>query len=148
MNNRRTGRVASLVGEPGQIILRARIVFGNTRLDEGHLRHIDKRLHAVMLRDRGRRPARSGWDRKTDMPKYVVSHRQRSMDRREIEQIVGPDLRDDVAECLRPVVFVSHHRTHRFASLQEEFGSRAAFRADPPNTRLSVNDYSCDHSKV
>jgi len=31
---------------------------------------------------------------------------------------------------LRAFVFISHHRTHRFALLQQQFGDRAPYRAD------------------
>ena len=48
----------------------------------------------------------------------------------EIEQIANHDLRTHVAQRLRAFVFISHHRTHRFALLQQQFGDRAPYRAD------------------
>src|SRR5882762_7797299 len=50
---RQTGPVQRLLGEPLQLVLRARGGFGNAHLGERHLRHIDERLHAVMLCHRG-----------------------------------------------------------------------------------------------
>ena len=52
------------------------------------------------------------------------------MHRIEIEQIADHDLRTHVAQRLRAFVFISHHRTHRFALLQQQFGDRAPYRAD------------------
>jgi hypothetical protein len=52
------------------------------------------------------------------------------MHRIEIEQITDHDLRTLVAQRLRAFVFSSHHRTHRFALLQQQFGDRAPYRAD------------------
>jgi hypothetical protein len=40
------------------------------------------------------------------------------MHRFEIEQIADHDLRSHVAQRLLTFVFISHHRTHRFALLQ------------------------------
>jgi len=48
----------------------------------------------------------------------------------EIEQIADHDLRTHVAQPLRASVFISHHRTHRFALLQQQFGDRASYRPD------------------
>jgi hypothetical protein len=48
----------------------------------------------------------------------------------EIEQIADHDLRTHVAQRLRAFVFISHHRTHRLALLQQQFGDRAPYRAD------------------
>ena len=52
------------------------------------------------------------------------------MHRVEIEQIADHDLRTHIAQRLRALVFVSHHRTHRFVLLQQQFGDRASYRAD------------------
>jgi hypothetical protein len=52
------------------------------------------------------------------------------MHRIEIEQIADHDLRTRVAQCLRAFVFISNHRTHRFALLQQQFGERAPDPAD------------------
>jgi hypothetical protein len=52
------------------------------------------------------------------------------MHRIEIDQIADHDLRTHVAQRLRTSVFISHHRTHRFALLQQQFGDRAPYRAD------------------
>src|SRR5580704_10712947 len=52
------------------------------------------------------------------------------MHRIEIEQIADHDLRTHAAQRLRAFVFISHHRTHRFALLQEQFGDRAPYSAD------------------
>jgi len=52
------------------------------------------------------------------------------MHRIEIEQIADHDLRTQIAQRLRALVFISHHRTHRFALLQQQFGNRAPYRAD------------------
>ena len=51
------------------------------------------------------------------------------MHRIEIEQIARHDLRAGVSQCLRAFVFLSHHRTHRFALLQKQTGNRAPNRA-------------------
>jgi hypothetical protein len=48
----------------------------------------------------------------------------------EIEQIADYDLRTQIAQRLRAVVFISDHRAHRFALLQQQFGDRAPYRAD------------------
>jgi hypothetical protein len=40
------------------------------------------------------------------------------------------DLRTHVAQHLRAFVFISHHRSHGFALLQQQFGDRAPYRAD------------------
>ena len=48
----------------------------------------------------------------------------------EIEQITGHNLRSQVAQRLRAFVFLSHHRTHRFALLQQHFGDGASYAAD------------------
>ena len=52
------------------------------------------------------------------------------MHRIEIEQIADHDLLTHVAQRLRAFVFNSHHRAHRFAVLQQQFGDRAPYRAD------------------
>ena len=39
-----------------------------------------------------------------------------------MQQIADYDLRTHVAQCLRAFVVISHHRTHRFALLQQLFG--------------------------
>jgi hypothetical protein len=52
------------------------------------------------------------------------------MHRIEIEQIADHDLRTHVAQCLSALVLSSHHSTHRFAVLQQQFGDRAPYRAD------------------
>jgi hypothetical protein len=49
------------------------------------------------------------------------------------------DLRTHVAQCLRAFVVISHHRTHRFALLQQLFGDRAPYPTDAsraPVTRI------------
>ncbi len=48
----------------------------------------------------------------------------------EIEQIADHDLRTHIAQHLRAFVFISHHRTHHFALLQQQFGNRAPYRSD------------------
>jgi hypothetical protein len=78
----------------------------------------DERLHAVMF-GHYRRIDRCG--------EIVFGHRQaevhglaavnRPMHRIEIEQIPNHHLRAYVAHRLRALVFVSHHRTHRFPLL-------------------------------
>jgi hypothetical protein len=52
------------------------------------------------------------------------------MHRIEIEQIGNYDLRTHVAQRLRAFVFISHHRTHGSALLQEQFDDRAPYPAD------------------
>jgi hypothetical protein len=52
------------------------------------------------------------------------------MHRLEIEQIADHDFRTHVAQRLRAFVFISHHRTHCLALLQEQFGDRATYPAD------------------
>jgi hypothetical protein len=52
------------------------------------------------------------------------------MQRIEVEQIADHDLRTHVAQRLRAFVFISHHRTHRFALPQQQFGDRAPYRAN------------------
>ena len=54
------------------------------------------------------------------------------MHRIEIEQIADHDLRTHVAQCLRAFVFISHHRTHRFALLQQQLGDGAPYCATRP----------------
>src|SRR5260370_1105971 len=66
-----------------------------------------------------------------------------SMHRIEIEQIANHDLRTLVAQRLRAFVFSSHHRAHRFALLQEQFGYRASYRAD--STRGSGDQNGAFH---
>jgi hypothetical protein len=53
------------------------------------------------------------------------------MHRIEIEQIADHDLRTYAAQRLSAFVFISHHRTHRFALFQQQFGDGAPYRADP-----------------
>jgi len=48
----------------------------------------------------------------------------------EIEQIADHDLGAHIAQRPRAVVFISDHRAHRFALLQQQFGDRAPDRAD------------------
>jgi hypothetical protein len=94
------------------------VVLGDAHLRQRHLGHVDERLHAVML-GHYRRIDRRG--------EIVFGHRQaevhrlaavnRPMHRIQIEQIPNHHLRAYVAQCLRALVFVSHHRTHRFAFL-------------------------------
>jgi hypothetical protein len=57
----------------------------------------------------------------------------------EIEQIADHDLRTHVAQRLRASVFISHHRTHRFALLQQQFGDRAPYRADAAGRACDQN---------
>jgi hypothetical protein len=52
------------------------------------------------------------------------------MHRIEIEQIADHDLRTHVAQRLRAFVFISHHRTHRFALPQQQIGDPAPHSAD------------------
>jgi hypothetical protein len=52
----------------------------------------------------------------------------------QVQQIADYDLRTHVAQCLRAFVVISHHRTHRFALLQQLFGD---LRPTPP-TRPAV----------
>jgi len=52
MHDRQTGPVQRLLGEPVQLMLRTRGGFSNAHLRDRHLRHIDERLHAMMLRHR------------------------------------------------------------------------------------------------
>ena len=54
------------------------------------------------------------------------------MHRIKIEQIADHDLRTHVAQCMRAFVFISHHRTHGFALLQQHFGDRTPYRATRP----------------
>src|ERR1051325_5015488 len=59
------------------------------------------------------------------------------MHRIEVEQIADHDLRTHVAQGLRAFVFTSHHRTHSFALLQEQFCNRAA---SPANAARRAGD--------
>ncbi len=131
MHDRQTGPVQRLLGEPVQLVLRARGGFGNAHLRESHLRHIDERLHAVMLRHR-RRIDRRGQigirNRHAEVHRLAAGNHP--MHRIEIEEIADHDLRTHVAQRLRAFVFISHHRTHRFALLQQQFGDRAPYRAN------------------
>jgi len=81
-----------------------------------HCRHIDCRGQ-IILRNR-----------------HAEVHRlaagNHPMHRIEIEQIADHDLRTQVAQRLRAFVFIPHHRTHRFALLQQQFGDRAPYRTD------------------
>jgi hypothetical protein len=52
------------------------------------------------------------------------------MHRTEVEQIAGHNFRTHVAQSLRTCVFISDHRTHGFALLQQQFGNFAPYRAD------------------
>src|SRR5258708_40306740 len=52
------------------------------------------------------------------------------MHRIEIEEIADHDLRTQVAQDLSAVVFISHHRSNRFASYQKQFGDGAAYSAN------------------
>src|SRR5258708_39997712 len=65
------------------------------------------------------------------MPKYIVSQPAitlciESRSRRLPTTTSAPMSRN---ACAR-FVFISHHRTHRFALLQQQFGDRAPYRAD------------------
>jgi hypothetical protein len=52
------------------------------------------------------------------------------MHRIEIEQVADHDLSANVTQRLRAFVFISRHRAHRFALLQQQFGDRAPYPAD------------------
>ncbi len=54
----------------------------------------------------------------------------RPMHRIEIQQIADHDFRTHVAQRLSALVFVSHHRTHRFALLQQQLAGRSPYAAD------------------
>jgi hypothetical protein len=45
-------------------------------------------------------------------------------------QLADHDLRTHVEQHPRAFVFISHHRTHRFALLQQQFGDHAPYSAD------------------
>jgi hypothetical protein len=57
------------------------------------------------------------------------------------QQIADYDLRTHVAQCLRAFVVISHHRTHRFALLQQLFGERPTPPTRPaaPVTRIGFS---------
>jgi hypothetical protein len=61
------------------------------------------------------------------------------MHRIEIEQIADHDFRTHVAQCLRALVFTSHHRTHRFALPQQQLGDRAPYCADAARRASNQN---------
>src|ERR1700730_10691025 len=61
------------------------------------------------------------------------------MHRIEIEQIPDHDLRTHVAQCLRAFVVISHHRTHRFALLQQLFGDRPPYPTDASRRSCDQN---------
>jgi hypothetical protein len=64
------------------------------------------------------------------MPKYIVSQPgDRPVHRIEVEQIADHDLRADVAQRLRALVFSSHHGAYRVAVLQQQPGDRAPYAA-------------------
>jgi hypothetical protein len=48
------------------------------------------------------------------------------MHRFEIQQIPGYDFRTHVSQTSRALVFLSHHRTHSFALLQQELDDRTS----------------------
>jgi hypothetical protein len=48
----------------------------------------------------------------------------------EVKQVADYDLSTHVAQRLRAFVFTSHHRTHSFALLQQQFGDRAPYSTD------------------
>jgi len=50
------------------------------------------------------------------------------MHRLEIQQITGYYFRAHVSQRSRALVFLSHHRTHSFTLLQQEFDDRASDR--------------------
>jgi hypothetical protein len=50
--------------------------------------------------------------------------------RTEIEQITDHDVRTHVAQRLRALVFLSHHRPHRSALLQQQLGDCASYCPD------------------
>jgi hypothetical protein len=56
-----------------------------------------------------------------------------------IEQIAGHDLRTQTAQCLRALVLSSHHRPHRLALLQLQFGDRASYRPDAARRASNQN---------
>src|SRR5260370_230631 len=60
-----------------------------------------------------------------------------------IEQITNHNLRTHIAQRLRAFVFISHHRTHRLALLQQQFGDRAPYRADAPSLAGDQNGGIC-----
>jgi hypothetical protein len=57
----------------------------------------------------------------------------------EIEQIPEHDLGAHVAQRLRAFILISHHRTHRFALLQQQFGDCAPDRADAARRACNKN---------
>jgi len=109
------------------LVLRARRGFGDAHLRERHLRHVDERFHAVMLRHR-RRVDRGGQVRVGD--RHAEVHRlapgDRAMHRVEVEQVADYDLRAQVAQRLRAMVFIAHHRAHRFSLLEQHLGDGAS----------------------
>ena len=72
--------------------------------------------------------------------------------RDEIKQITDHNLRTLVAQRLRAFVFSSHHRTHRFALLQQQLGDRAPYGADAArgagNQNGSCHVFPSSESKV
>jgi hypothetical protein len=65
------------------------------------------------------------------------------MHRIEIEQVADHDLRAHFAQRLRAFVFNSHHRTYRFALLQQQFGDGAPDCAD--TARRAGDQNGCCH---
>jgi hypothetical protein len=61
------------------------------------------------------------------------------MHRIEIKQITDHDLRTLFAQRLRAFVFGSHHRTHRFALFQQQFGDRAPTAPTRPAAPVDQN---------
>jgi hypothetical protein len=64
------------------------------------------------------------------MPKYIVSHPAITLYIESRSSRSPINLRTHVAQCLRAFIFISHHRTHRFALLQQLFGDRAPYPTD------------------
>jgi len=64
------------------------------------------------------------------------------MHRIEIEQTADYHFRTHIAQRLRAFVFISHHRTHRFALLQQQFGDRASYSANA-SRRAGNQDRVC-----
>jgi hypothetical protein len=59
----------------------------------------------------------------------------------EIKQIADDDLRTHVAQRLGAFVFMTHHRTHRFVLLQQDFGNPATYCTDS-TCRAGDQDWS------
>ncbi len=131
VHNRQTRPVQRLLGEPVQLVLRARGGLGNAHLRHRHLRHVHEGLDAVVARHR------SGVDRG-----FEISCRDRHAEidarhpfdrlvhRGKIGQVALHDLGTEPPQTFRAFILPPNQGAHPVSPVEQHGGEVAAHRAD------------------